>query len=77
MAIQAKQGHIQEIRENIDHAMHDLIKLKKEIILLGIPKKEKSERAWNKLMVLSEKVTKLWKGPGAVEEIRLQREKRW
>jgi len=39
--------------------------------------KGKFDLAWDKLMVLSEKITRLWKGPGAVEEIREQREKKY
>ena len=82
MATQARQHQYQQqetrhMKDNIDHAMHGLVKLKKEIILLGVHRKEKSDKAWNELMVLSEKITKLWKGPGVVEEIREQREKKW
>jgi len=39
------------------------------------PKKKGTESAWNELMLLSDEITKLWKGPPAIEEIREQREK--
>lgn len=39
------------------------------------PPKKGTEAAWNDLMLLSNEITKLWKGPSAVDEIRDQREK--
>ncbi len=77
MTAQQQHQQMQYMKDNIDHAIHDLVKLKKEIILLELPSKEESNKAWDKLMVLSEKITKVWKGPGAVEEIKGQREKKW
>jgi len=39
-----------------------------------IPKKTKKEKttelAWSDLMLLSDEITNLWKGPSAVDEIR-------
>jgi AbrB family looped-hinge helix DNA binding protein len=55
------------------------IKVEKRAAIKLVPKnatKNKgTEIAWNDLMSLSDEITKLWKGPSAVDEIRDQRKK--
>lgn len=58
----------------LDRIMHEIAQLKKEFLA-----KRKGrvaiDRAWEDLLSLSDEITKLWSGPGAVEEIRMQRER--
>ncbi|MBI4753070.1 hypothetical protein HY793_01690 [Candidatus Desantisbacteria bacterium] len=55
------------------------VKVEKRSSIKLVPKrttKEKgTEAAWNDLMLLSNEITKLWRGPSAVNEIQAQREK--
>jgi predicted nucleic acid-binding Zn-ribbon protein len=68
---------IAEIDVKINHIMHEIIELKKALIPLKFNDKEKNNQAWNDLMAASDKITELWQGKSAVEEIRDQREKVW
>jgi hypothetical protein len=51
--------------------------MKKMLIKVKVKNKEKTERAWSDLMEASKEISKLWKGPSVVEEIRNQRKKTW
>lgn len=55
------------------------VRLEKGLAIKLVPKKTRKEKetelAWNDLMVASNEITKLWKGPSAVDEVREQREK--
>jgi hypothetical protein len=70
-----KMNHIKKIRERLNHILGEVIELKKEIITLGLKDKEKAESAWKDLTDAIPEVTRKWRGPGAVAEIRAQREK--
>ncbi|OIP42637.1 hypothetical protein AUJ95_01555 [Candidatus Desantisbacteria bacterium CG2_30_40_21] len=55
------------------------VKVEKGSSIKLVPKRTKKEKgtetAWNDLMLLSDEITKLWRGPSAVNEIQAQREK--
>ena len=63
------------LRQRVDHIEEDLIEVKKSIIQIEEKDKGKAEAAWKDLMLISKEISKSWKGPSAVEEIRSQREK--
>lgn len=66
-----------DLRAHLDHITEEVTEVKRAIIVLNIRNKEKTESAWRDLMLASEEISKLWKGPSAVEEIRGQRDKAW
>ncbi len=65
------------LKEHLDRLTDELMEIKKIAIRLDTFNMEKAERAWTDLMSASEDISQKWRGPGAVEEIRLQREKKW
>lgn len=66
---------IKKIRERLPHILGEVIELKKDIITLEIKDKEKAKSAWKDLTGAISEVTRKWKEPGAVAEIRDPREK--
>ena len=68
---------IQNISQTLEHILAEVIELKKDLGRLEAHDKEKAVSAWRDLMAVSKKITKRWRGSGAVEEIRQQREKVW
>lgn len=66
---------IDAITHKLDQIMHEIVELRKALVLLKKDAKERTNLAWADLMSLSEEITKLWQGPSAVDEIRSQREK--
>ena len=68
---------VQSLREHLDRMTQELTQIKKIAIGLEGKDKEKTESAWDDLMVASKEISREWKGASAVEEIRNQREKRW
>lgn len=60
-----------------DIMMQELVQIKRLVIDLGHRDEQKAENAWNELMAASKQISKEWRGPSAVEEIRSQREKQW
>jgi len=68
---------VAKVNASLSHIVHELLELKRDIVVLKSGEKNKSEEAWRDLLSLSDEITKLWKGPSAVEEIREQREKIW
>lgn len=69
-----KQNEI-DINSALEHIVEDVREIKKKIITLSLEKTAKVNKAWKNLISLGDKITELWRGPSAVEEIRLQREK--
>lgn len=67
----------QEIDELLVHITDELNQIRKMTIGHMTVDKIKAERAWNDLMEVSRQISKEWKGPTALEEIRSQREKEW
>lgn len=65
------------LKEHLDRMTQELMEVKKIAIRLETIDQEKAERAWKDLMSASEEISQKWEGPSAVEEIRLQREKKW
>ena len=68
---------VTKISMRLNRIVHELLELKRDIIALKGREGNKSEEAWRDLLSLSDEITKLWKGPSAVEEIKEQREKTW
>ncbi|MFA4934647.1 MAG: hypothetical protein WC568_02300 [Candidatus Methanoperedens sp.] len=69
--------NIQEIEEHLEHISEELTQIRKITLDLMTVDKLKAERAWNDLMEASGQISREWKGPTALEEIRSQREKEW
>ncbi len=67
----------EDIRAHMDHIMEEVNELKMAIIALNIRNEERTEKAWKDLMLASIEISKRWKGPSAVDEIRNQRDKTW
>jgi len=65
------------LKEHLDRMTQELMEVEKIAIRLETIDQEKAERAWKDLMSASEEISQKWEGPSAVEEIRLQREKKW
>jgi hypothetical protein len=65
------------IKEQLDRISRELMQLKKMLVYDGVIDKQKTEVAWKNLLNASKEISKKWKGPSAVEEIRGQREKKW
>lgn len=63
------------IKKHLDHISRELTLLKKRLIYGGVIDKQKTETAWKNLLNTSKQISKKWKGPSAVEEIRKQRGK--
>lgn len=63
------------MKEHLDHISREIMQLKKMIIKHGIKDKQKTESAWKNLLKTSKRISKEWKGPSAIDEIRMQREK--
>jgi hypothetical protein len=58
----------------LDQISHELSQVKKIISSIPVDKRA-SEKAWDDLMDLSEKISDQWEDGSSVEEIRSQREK--
>jgi len=65
------------LKEHLERMTQELMEVEKIAIRLETIDQEKAERAWKDLMSASEEISQKWEGPSAVEEIRLQREKKW
>jgi hypothetical protein len=65
------------MKEHLDHISREVSQLKKALIFEGIIDKQKTEATWKGLLNTSRQISKKWKGPSAVEEIKGQREKKW
>lgn len=61
------------IKKHLDHISRELMLLKKRLIYGEVIDKQKTETAWKNLLNTSKQISKKWKGPSAVEEIRKQR----
>jgi len=67
----------EDIRLHLDRIMGEVNELKRVMITLKIRNEERTEKAWEDLMLASVEISKMWKGPSAVDEIRNQRDKTW
>jgi hypothetical protein len=70
-------SEVQILGAHLDLMMQELVQIKRLVIGLGHRDGPKAENAWNELMAASKQISKEWKGPSAVEEIKSQREKQW
>jgi hypothetical protein len=68
---------LQTLGAHLDIIMQELVQIKRVVIGLGHRDEQKAENAWNELMTASKQISKEWRGPSAVEEIKSQREKQW
>jgi len=68
---------IKAIKDHLERVTKEITDLKKFLMKVDVRDREMREKVWKDLLDASEEVTKLWKGPSAVEEIRAQREKAW
>jgi len=68
---------VQTLGAHLDIMMQELVQIKRVIIGLGHRDEQKTEKAWDELMAASKQISKEWRGPSAVKEIKSQREKRW
>ena len=64
------------IRKHLDYMSYEIVELKKLIVGLESDK-QKSNRAWNDLMSVSDQISEKWTEVSAADEIRSQREKTW
>ena len=65
------------LENRLNTLIHEIIEIKKLIILDKSVKVESVENRLREWKALGKKVSAKWKGPSAVEEIRQQREKLW
>jgi len=65
------------LENRLNTLIHEIIEIKKLIILDKSVKVESVENRLREWKALGKKVSAKWKGPSAVEEIRQQREKTW
>jgi hypothetical protein len=70
-----KAEDIKCIKEHLDSIEREVIQLRKAIIYGKPIDHDKNQKAWAKLIELSDEISERWEGPAAVEEIRSQREK--
>jgi len=63
------------IQEKLDRLYTELADLERYLILHASSVPTESDHVWNDLRDLAADVSASWNGPGAVEEIRAQREK--
>ncbi|MEA3254849.1 MAG: hypothetical protein U9Q22_03325 [Candidatus Altiarchaeota archaeon] len=73
-----KMQSYENINTHLDHITEEINKVKKVIISHALIErdKEKTQRAWQDLENASKEISNLWKGPTAIDEIKMQREKR-
>lgn len=65
------------LEERLNRIMRELLEIKKSALPFKRAKTERSARAWNDLVELTDRITTAWRGPSVVDEIRDQREKTW
>ena len=63
------------VQEWIGRVYAELAELKRYVLTHTPADVEKSASSWRDLVDASDKISAKWSGPGAVEEIRAQREK--
>ena len=63
------------VEKHLETIYAELGELKRYLILEGITRRAEPSGAWADLMDACEEISARWNGPGAVEEIRSQREK--
>lgn len=68
-------GPIDYLIDRLDRIWAKLAELKWRVILNMQTRPTRDEQAWSDFLDLSKEVSARWSGPGAVEEIRAQREK--
>ena len=66
------------ISTHLDHITEEINKVKRIMISHALieKNKERTESAWRDLNSASKEISSLWKGPSAIDEIKMQREKR-
>lgn len=68
---------IEDVMARLDHIEKDVTEVRKVLFTIRIKDSGKTEAAWKNLLAASKVVSKKWKGPSAVEEIKEQRSKAW
>jgi len=63
------------VEQRLDRLYAELAELKRHVIIHWPAERARNRRAWKDLMDASAAISSLWTGPGAVDEIRAQREK--
>jgi hypothetical protein len=63
-----------DVLERLDQIYAELGEIKRYLIL-NRPPRPVDDDVWAEFLALSDEVSALWTGPGAVEEIRSQRDK--
>ncbi len=64
------------IKKHLDYMSHEIVEIKKLIVGLESDK-QKSNRAWDDLMSVSDQISEKWTEVSAADEITSQREKTW
>jgi hypothetical protein len=64
------------IKEHLDRISKELSQIKKLLIDQWIIDQKKVNVNWEDFLNMSKEISKKWKGPSAVDEVRQQREKR-
>jgi hypothetical protein len=63
------------VKEHLDSIEQEVVQLRKIAIYRQTIDHDRSQKAWDALMALSDEISAQWKGSSAVDEIRMQREK--
>jgi hypothetical protein len=64
-----------ELEHRLDELIHEIKEIKKQILIEKLVEKQSARSRVNRWQKLGTQVSTKWRGPSAVEEIRLQREK--
>lgn len=67
----------EEVNKKLSHIFHDIKDLQRTVIHLREGQRKAEDAKVSNWLRLGKDVSSKWTGPGAVEEIRDQREKRW
>lgn len=65
---------MQNIKSRLDEITEEIMEIKKSLIAKPLDKK-KTRKAWLDMKKASKDISKRWKGPAAVKEIKKQRTK--
>lgn len=68
---------MEEVMARLNHIEQDVAEVKKALFVIRIKDRKKTELAWKGFFAASAMVSKKWKGPSVVDEIRAQRSKAW
>ena len=66
---------LENLKEHLDRMEQEVIQMRKIVISQEKVNKQKTEQAWNELMLASKEISQKWKGLSVLEEVSAQREK--